>query len=57
MKANAIIQVQDVTGNWINIGSTVNQPQLIFRNLETVAKTYKRLVRAVDKEGNILQIR
>lgn len=55
--SQAKIQVQDVTGNWINVGSTLNQPQLIFRSLETYAKTYKRLIRAVDTDGNILQIR
>ena len=57
MMANARIQVQDTTGNWITVGSTLNQPQLIFRQVETTAKTYKRLVRAVDSNGNILQLR
>lgn len=53
----AKLQVQDVTGQWITVGSSMKNDQIIFRQLETLAKTYKKVVRAVDDNGNILQIR
>jgi hypothetical protein len=50
------IQVQDITGNWVTVGSTQNQDQLIKRNLDTIQRTYKRTVRAIDSHGNIVNI-
>jgi len=52
----ARLQIQDVTGAWINIGSTINQDQVIFQQLGVLSSVFKRLVRAVDKHDNILQI-
>lgn len=51
------LQVQDVTGQWITVGSSMNNDQIIFRQLGTLADTYKKVVRAIDQNGNILQIR
>lgn len=51
------IQVQDITGNWITVGSAVNQDQLVKIQLDTVSRTYRRTVRAVDQNGNIVQMR
>ncbi len=52
----ALIQIQDITGNWITIGSTFNQDQYIFRNLQSANRMYKRTARAIDKNGNLLQM-
>ncbi len=57
MKNSALIQVQDITGNWVTVTTTANQDQIIFRNLESVAKQYKRMTRAIDSFGNLLQIK
>ena len=56
MLKRALIQVQDVSGDWKTVTNTIDQSQVILRNLDAVAKQYKRLVRAVDPMGNILQI-
>jgi hypothetical protein len=50
------IQVQDITGSWITIGSAMNQDQVIKRQLDVAQSSYKRTVRAVDKNGNIVQL-
>ena len=52
----AYIQVQDITGDWKTIQSTMNQDQMIFRSLQAVQLQYKRLVRAIDDQGIILQM-
>ncbi len=57
MEQQARLQIQDVTGNWINVGSSINQDQIIFQQLEVLSTVFKRLVRAVDKHNNIIQIR
>jgi len=53
----AQLQVQDISGNWISVGSTMNQPQMISKNLDSLARVYKKTVRAIDSNGNILQLR
>lgn len=57
MLERALIQVQDVSGDWKTVTNTINQSQVILRNLDAVARQYKRLVRAVDPMGNILQMK
>ena len=52
----AFIQVQDIYGQWRSIGSTINQDQAIKSALNSAQTQYKRIVRAVDKNGNILQL-
>ncbi len=52
----AFIQVQDIFGQWRNVGSTINQDQAIKQALNSAQTQYKRIVRAVDKNGNILQL-
>ncbi len=56
MMNRAKLQVQDITGNWVTVGSTFNQDQYIFRNLQSMSRMYKRTARAIDKNGNILQM-
>jgi len=53
----AKLQVQDVTGLWITVGSSMNQDQVISKQLDTLSRTYKKLVRAIDQNGNILQLK
>lgn len=53
----AKLQVQDITGQWITVGSSMMQDQIISKQLDTLSKTYKRVVRAVDASGNILQLK
>lgn len=57
MLKRALIQVQDVSGDWKTVTNTINQSQVILRNLDAVSKQYKRLVRAIDPMGNILQMK
>jgi hypothetical protein len=52
----ALIQIQDITGNWQTVQTIIKQDQLIKRTIDTTAKQYKKLVRAVDDSGNILQL-
>jgi uncharacterized protein (UPF0303 family) len=52
----AKIQIQDVTGAWVTVGSTIQNDQMIKRQLDTAQRTYKRTVRAIDNNGNILQL-
>lgn len=57
MHSKAYIQIQDFSGNWINVNSTMNSPQIIMKALETAKKTYRTgVARAVDQDGNILQL-
>lgn len=50
------IQAQDITGDWKNITTTIHQDQVILRNIDAVQKQTKKLVRAVDQNGNIVQL-
>ena len=56
MQRRALIQVQDVSGNWQTVTNTVAQDQIILRNLDAVSRQYKRKVRAIDTMGNLLQL-
>jgi hypothetical protein len=50
-----LLQIQDVTGNWITVGSSMDQFQIITKDLARTASTFKRNARAVDQNGNIVQ--
>jgi hypothetical protein len=50
------LQIQDVSGLWVTVGSSINQDQLIKKNLDSIQRTYKRTVRAVDSNGMIVQL-
>jgi hypothetical protein len=57
MSKLAKIQVQDYTGNWVTVGTTLMSDQIIFRAVTSAKRTYKgKLVRAIDPLGNILQL-
>lgn len=56
LPSKAYIQIQDITGNWISVSTVVNQPQMVKSNVDSTAKQYKKLTRAVDEKGNILQL-
>jgi hypothetical protein len=56
-KGLAKIQVQDYTGNWVTIGTTIMSDQGIFRAITSAKKTFKgKIVRALDPEGNMIQL-
>lgn len=54
--SQAKIQIQDVTGLWVTVSTCMKTDQIIKRTLDSVQRTYKRTVRAVDDNGNILQL-
>lgn len=49
------IQIKDKTGNWITVKTTVNQDQIVSSDLNSVQKSYKMDVRAMDQNGLLLQ--
>jgi hypothetical protein len=52
----AYIQIQDITGDWKNVVNVIKQDQVIARNIDAVSQQMKKLTRAVDEHGNILQL-
>lgn len=55
MAEQAKIQMQDHTGRWVTVVSTLPSEQLMWLKLQSVQQAYKRNVRAVDKNGIVLQ--
>lgn len=50
------IQIKDISGNWITIQTVINQDTAIQSCINSVQKAYKKDVRAVDKNGSIVQM-
>lgn len=55
MSNQAKIQMQDHTGRWVTVASTLPSEQLMWLKLQSVQQLYKRNVRAVDSNGVVLQ--
>jgi hypothetical protein len=53
--SDAIIQYQDLTGNWIPCEVVPNQPPLIIQGMQRAADYHRdRRIRAVDADGRLL---
>jgi len=55
MLGQAKIQMMDVTGKWQTVSSTLNSDQLVLLQLQSIQRTFKRNVRAIDDRGNLIQ--
>jgi hypothetical protein len=51
------IQIQDRNGNWLTVTRALNNDRVIKLTVDTAIKTYQRRARAVDDNGNILDLR
>lgn len=51
----AKIQMMDVTGKWQTVASTMNSDQLVALQLQSIQRTFKRNVRAIDERGSLIQ--
>jgi hypothetical protein len=52
---NVHIQIKDKTGSWLTVRTVPNQDQILNADLNSVQKQYKMDVRAMDKNGLLLQ--
>ena len=51
------IQLQDTTGNWRTIATTLNNSQMILIRMKELKDRYPdKRVRAVDKEGRLVDM-
>lgn len=49
------VEFQDVTGNWITVSVTENQPQLVLLRMKEIKRLYPdKRVRAVDAQTGAL---
>lgn len=56
--SRALIQFQDVTGDWRTISECDSQNQVIKMRLDSYSSSMKKRVRAVDKNtGSIIDLR
>lgn len=51
------IQILDRSGNWLRVGQTVNNSQMIQQHIKTTLAIHKKKTRAVDHEGRVLDIK
>ena len=53
----AVIEYQDVLGNWITSVTVPNEPPVILIGMKSVAILYPgKRVRAVDQDGKLIDI-
>ena len=51
------IQLQDMTGNWRTIATTLNNSQMILIRMKELKDRYPdKRVRAVDKQGRLVDM-
>lgn len=47
-------QIRDLSGNWLTVRRTPTAPQLVSKEIESLQKTYKKDVRALDSAGMLV---
>lgn len=54
---NAVIQIQDYSGNWLTVSNVTNNLQRIRYEMRSVQSRYPdRRVRAVGKDGRLIDM-
>jgi hypothetical protein len=53
---NANIQIQNISGTWFTIQTVPNKGQFVRKALEQAKITYNKRVKAVDSNGNLIDM-
>lgn len=51
------VQIQDKTGNWITLQTITNNPTLVKLTMDALHRTLGKKMRALDKDGKIIDWR